>query len=149
MAVWVSPVVQFSCPVVQSSDCTHPHFCVNLDYSYSISFEWPTKSMNSLTRLFHMLMSRTMTRSRHIYHWWHAHRHTAHWFSTPCTVNMCVVTYILHNTYCSLSKRCPPPFSLKVFAKGHLLLESMPTQQTKIIICSKMFSAPTPPKKLN
>ena len=32
-----------------------------------------------------------------------------------------------------------PPFLLKVIAKGHLLLESMPTQQTKIT-CSSMHS---------
>ena len=52
--------------------------------------------------------------------------------------------------YCRLSKICPrkythprkyaqPRFLLKVIAKGHLLLESTPTQQTKII-CSSMHS---------
>jgi len=34
-------------------------------------------------------------------------------------------------------KYAHPPFSLKVIAKGHVLLESMPTQQTKKI-CSSM-----------
>ena len=50
------------------------------------------------------------------------------------------------NMGCSLSKIRPPlkiapfpSFSLKVIAKGHLLLESMPTQQTKII-CSNVHS---------
>ena len=42
------------------------------------------------------------------------------WWSTGCD-------------YCSLSKIRPPPFSLQVIARGHLLLESTPTQQTKSI----------------
>ena len=41
--------------------------------------------------------------------------------------------------YAHPRKYAHSPFSLKVIAKGHLLLESMPTQQTKII-CSSMHS---------
>jgi len=46
---------------------------------------------------------------------------------------------ILQAIYHSLSKIRPTPFSLKVTAKGQLLLKSTPTQQTKII-CSSMHS---------
>ena len=41
--------------------------------------------------------------------------------------------------YAHPQKYTNPPFLLKVIAKGHLLLESTPTQQTKII-CSSMHS---------
>jgi len=46
--------------------------------------------------------------------------------------------YIIHTV--ASQKDAHPPFSLKVFAKDHLLLESMPTQQTKIVLCSSMHS---------
>ena len=38
-----------------------------------------------------------------------------------------------------LRKYAHPPFSLKVIAKGHLLLKSTPTKQTEII-CSSIHS---------
>jgi len=49
----------------------------------------------------------------------------------------CISQQPNHTTIAS-RKYTNPPFLLKVIAKGHSLLESTPTQQTKII-CSSML----------